>query len=277
VGLEAELDEAEESELGPVGRGEGDHAAVSIVSFLAWVRAEIRANGWVSKKISNEKGIPATATEAWKALGTCREVERLADTDVPDRDPVSGDLNPEWKDAKEEVKPGPEEAAQAEADLELVSERFSQEYDGRGDYEDNLMAVINQGFAFGKNIGLVASICAAADRIRREAVKKAARDEQLDEWFGTEKKREVFTLRCLYTQAIEGAYGTSYLHVFLDSQGRKATWFASGICLEKGTYRLKATVKKHETYQGKKSTQLSRCVVVEKNDSQVALQGIQEG
>lgn len=157
-----------------------------------------------------------------------------------------------------------------------MTESFSARTE-RGDYEDHLLAIINQGFAFGKNMAFAASICVAADNIRREAAKKAARDVQLDEWFGTEKKREIFTLRCVYTQAIDGAYGTSYLHVFLDPQGRKATWFASGDCLEKGTYTLKATVKKHETYQGKKSTQLSRCVVVEKKESQVALPGMAEG
>jgi hypothetical protein len=263
VGLEAELEDLEESALGPVGHRAGESSAVAVVAFLAFVRAEMRVNGWVSKKKSNETGVPATATRAWAAMVALREVDRLADTDVPDRDPVSGDLNPEWQRAKDAVKPEATDVKQAEEDLEMVTERFSALAE-RGDYEDHLLAAINQGYAFGKNVGIVASICVAADNIRREAAKKAARDAQLDEWLGTEKKREVFELRCVYTQEIEGAYGTSYLHVFLDLQGRKATWFVSNDRLEKGSYKIKATVKKHEVYQGKKTTQLSRCVVVEK-------------
>lgn len=271
VGFEMELDELEEeSERGSNGRRAGEHSAVPLAFFLSYVRAEIRAGGWVSKKVSNETGKPATAARAWLALQACLEVERLAGTDVPDRDPVSGDLNPEWKEAKEAVKPSAEDAAQAEADHELVAESFSAKAE-RGDYEDHLLAVINQGFAFGRNVGLAASICAAADNIRRDVAKKAARDAQLDEWLGILKKREVFILRCVYTLPIEGAYGTSYLHVFLDPDGRKATWFASNDRLELGTYKIKATVKKHEVYQGKKTTQLSRCVVVENEESQPSL------
>ena len=83
-----------------------------------------------------------------------------------------------------------------------------------------------------------------------------------DEFFGEMNKREMFVLRLVYTQPIDGSYGLSYLHIFLDAEGRKAKWFSSSECLDKGSYEIKATVKNHEIYQGRKITQLSRCKVV---------------
>jgi hypothetical protein len=159
--------------------------------------------------------------------------------------------------------PTSEDVTRAKEDLELVTEIFESKLN-RGDYEDHLLTVIHQGFAFEKNAGLAASLCAAADRIRRDRIKEAVKKAELNEWFGTEGKREVFILRCVYTQSIDGAWGSSTLHIFLDKEGRKAKWFSSSESLEKAAYEIKATVKKHETYEGRKVTQLMRCKIVRK-------------
>jgi hypothetical protein len=157
--------------------------------------------------------------------------------------------------------PTPADVARAADDIGLVSEAFAAKKT-RDEYEEKLLGVINQGFAFDRNIGIAASICAAADRIRRDRDKEEARELEKNEWFGTEDVREAFILRLVYTQPIDGAYGRSYLHIFLDAEGRKAKWFSSSECLDKGAYEIKATVKNHEIYQGRKITQLSRCKVV---------------
>ena len=161
----------------------------------------------------------------------------------------------------EAAMPAPEDVSKAVEDLDLVAESFEAKLD-RGDYEDHLLTVIHQGFAFEKNTGMAASICAAADRIRTDRIREAAKEAELDEWFGVEGRREAFVLRCIYTQAIDGAWGSSTLHIFLDKDGRKAKWFSSSERLERGAYEIKATVKKHEIYEGHKVTQLVRCKVV---------------
>ena len=163
----------------------------------------------------------------------------------------------------EERMPTSADCTKAAEDLDLVTEVFAAKAE-RDDYEDHLLSVINQGFAFERNLGLAASICAAADRIRRDRVKEQVRKLEKDEWLGSVDKRETFILRCVYTQAIDGAFGVSTLHIFLDKEGRKAKWFSSNEKLDKGFYEIKGTVKKHETYEGRKITQLSRCKVVQK-------------
>ena len=146
-------------------------------------------------------------------------------------------------------------------DLELVTETFSAKT-VREDYEDHLMSVINQGYVFFRNMGLVASICAAADRIRRDLAQAEARRNEVSEWFGEVGQRGSFVLRVVHTQALDSRFGITYLHIFVDGVGRKSKWFSTGKCLERGTYEIKATVKKHEVYQERKETLLTRCSVV---------------
>jgi len=163
--------------------------------------------------------------------------------------------------AMESKMPTPADVARATGDIEIVLDAFVAKT-ARDDYEEKLVSTINQGFAFDRNIGIAASICAAADRIRRDRAKEEARKLEKDEFFGEVDKRETFVLRLVYTQTIDGAFGSSCLHIFLDAEGRKAKWFSSGGCLHKGSYEIKATVKKHEIYEGRKITQLSRCKVI---------------
>jgi len=158
-------------------------------------------------------------------------------------------------------EPSEEDRSRAAADIELVAETFSCKPD-REDYEDHLVSVINQGYVFFRNMGLVASICAAADRIRRDQAQAEARRNEVSEWFGDVGSRDSFILSVVHTQALDGRFGVSYLHILVDEKGRKAKWFATGKCLEKGTYEIKATVKKHEVYQERKETLLTRCSVV---------------
>jgi hypothetical protein len=135
------------------------------------------------------------------------------------------------------------------------------------DYEQNLQVVINQGFAFHRNIGLAASVCAAADRIRadRERIFASTLGEKfLNEHFGTIGDRERFVLWCYRVQDLKKQFGTTHLHLFEDAWGRKAKWFASTTNLEKGTYEIEARVKRHEEYQGKRTTVLIDCNVVRK-------------
>ena len=68
--------------------------------------------------------------------------------------------------------------------------------------------------------------------------------------------------RSVREQSYDGRFGVSYLHIFVDERGRKAKWFATGKCLDKGLYEIKATVKKHDVYQDRKETLLTRCSVV---------------
>jgi hypothetical protein len=201
--------------------------------------------------IDKSKLVGLTAGDAESTERACREAI-LADAAI-EAAKLDKDL--------ESCLPTPADVAKAVEDIDLALEAFASK-ENRDDYEEKLLSVLNQGFAFDKNIGLAASICAAADRIRRDHAKEEARKLEKDEFFGEMGKRETFMLRLVYTQPIDGAYGRSYLHIFLDAEGRKGKWFSSSECLAKGSYEIKATVKKHEIYEGRKITQLSRCKIV---------------
>jgi hypothetical protein len=66
---------------------------------------------------------------------------------------------------------------------------------------------------------------------------------------------------------IEGDYGTTYLYTLReDATGNVFKWFASREALGDATGRtlqLQGTVKKHEEYNGLKSTVLTRCKEIE--------------
>ena len=241
VGFEMEISDLEDEDFDEESAGQGRRLAeaVPILKYLPFVAMEIRVNGWLSKgKAWSEGGTP-TADVAWETMVRAAREQRLL----------------------QQGEPSEEDRRRSAADIELVSETFSSKPDHE-DYEDHLMSVINQGYVFFRNMGLVASICAAADRIRRDQAQAEARRNEISEWFGDVGSRDSFILRVVHTQALDGRFGVSYLHILVDEKGRKAKWFATGKCLEKGTYEIKATIKKHEVYQERKETLLTRCSVV---------------
>ena len=236
VGFGREISDLEDEEDGGVKKGRRIAEAVAIPQYLAFVAMEIRQHGWLSKSKAWAGGGTPTADAAWEIM--LRYPDELTEGD----------------------------RRKAHDDLELVTDTLSAK-DSREDYEEHLMAVINQGYAFFRNIGLVASICAAADRIRWDSAQAETRKCEVSEWFGEVGKREVFTLKVVHIQSFDGYFGLSHLHIFVDGRGRKAKWFSSGKCLEKAIYEIKATVKKHEVYEDRKETLLSRCVVVRKREN----------
>jgi len=109
-----------------------------------------------------------------------------------------------------------------------------------------------------------------ADRIRRELAKSEARRDEVSEWFSEVGQRDSFVLKVVYTQAIDGRFGTTHLHIFIDEGGRRAKWFSSGKLLEHGTYEITAIVKGHEVYEDRKETLLTRCKVIRSIEASAA-------
>ena len=133
------------------------------------------------------------------------------------------------------------------------------------DYEWNLRVAIGREVIDDRLTGIVASLIpcyrrAVAREIER--VRAAAESKHV----GTIGKREVFMLTATRFHEIDGQYGTTTIVSFLDADGNRLKWFASGAEVEKldvgGTYEVKATVKKHDEYHGVRETCLSRCKVV---------------
>ena len=91
---------------------------------------------------------------------------------------------------------------------------------------------------------------------RREEDAKKARG-----WVGEVKQRMDFeNLTVKYTRYIEGRWGTTTLVVFEDEPGNLLKWFASdpGEIEAGDVVALRATIKKHDDYQGVKETIITR-------------------
>lgn len=65
-------------------------------------------------------------------------------------------------------------------------------------------------------------------------------------------------------QALETEWGASFLYRFEDEKGNSLVWFASSKqdMEPDKTYKIKATVKRHNEFRGRNQTQLTRVKVV---------------
>ena len=131
------------------------------------------------------------------------------------------------------------------------------------DYEHNIAVLARVGVVEYRTAGYAASILPAYMRwegLRLEREHKAPSQHQ-----GTVGKRQVFTgLTVTAHIPLESQWGVTHLYKMQDADGNIFTWFASRQDLAQGeTVNLKATVKKHDTYNGQAQTILTRCVAVE--------------
>lgn len=179
--------------------------------------------------------------------------------------------------AKDQARFTPTEADQARA-AEAIAWAQELPQDVANDYLWNIRVVSHRESLTAREAGLAGSIIAAYLRHQeREAKRKYERETTLDEHFGTVGKREVFTLTVTGQRDMESDYGSLKLYKFRDAEGRQAAWFSSASIVVVGadgehtsgleigaTYQIKATVKKHETYNGIRQTTITRGVVVSK-------------
>ena len=86
-----------------------------------------------------------------------------------------------------------------------------------------------------------------------------------NKWIGSIGQRlNGLELKVVFIKQFESEWGVSTLHKFVDEEGNSFSWFSSSKTLEMGSsYRLNGTVKKHEEYKERKTTQLTRCMKIE--------------
>ena len=118
------------------------------------------------------------------------------------------------------------------------------------------------------NLGLVVSAPFAYQRyIERQAAKAAeAKDTVNSEFQGTVGERlRGLRLTVKTVRYIDGQFGLTTLFILADAAGNSFKWFCSTGCQgEVGdTLVLDGTVKKHEVYNDRKSTVITRCSVKE--------------
>jgi hypothetical protein len=111
-----------------------------------------------------------------------------------------------------------------------------------------------------KQIGIVSYVIYKVINPDKKVNKKEEKKES--NFVGEIGKRIELKLNVIYTTVIESYYGNSLLVKFIDDNGNLFTWFNSGNswnAYEIGReLKVKATIKKHETYNNEKVTYLNR-------------------
>lgn len=240
AGLDAEISSYEED--GWDGMGGSGMLYFRAVELLTQVAACIRADGFCSRTEAKNSYMPKQSTaDHALCFFDSKYVAKLSDKDR-------------------------ERYAVTEADQSRASEAIDWAQnlptDVSNDYLWNIRVISHRENLTHRDAGLAASIISAYLRhLEQDAKRKYERENSLDEHFGTVGERAVYTLTVIGIREIEGDYGLTTLYRFRDAQGRTATWFASGagggFTIDQ-TVTVKATVKKHEIYNDRKQTMLSR-------------------
>lgn len=130
------------------------------------------------------------------------------------------------------------------------------------DYLHNIKILAADKAISSRNIGYLVSILPMYEKHLQ--TQKEQELGQASAYVGEVKKRATFILTLISKKELETYYGLSTLHTFTDSKNNSLVWFKSGYSeleLDK-VYTLKATVKEHKEYNGKKQTVLTRCKAI---------------
>lgn len=214
--------------------------------FLGMVAIIVRKIGWTPRSGAGE-GRPATADLAFRILAADKRDEyayELRQTLVAD---------------------------EQEGDVKLAEQALAWAKElptTASDYLYNLGVACRNEIVDYKSAGMIASAVSAYKRhVEREALKRVeseGRKPSLHQ--GTVGVRQVFKgLTVVSVKSFDGAYGVTTMIRLLDASGNVFVWWASGegpqwAEVEK-IVDIKATVKKHDDYQGTPQTILSRAAL----------------
>ncbi len=227
--------------------------AIDMVEYLNAVAICIRRLGWVSKAKA-QYADSSTSGDAWYLV----------------RPPCNGDARRRYEKWVETNN-----LHHQERDEKLAAEalEWAKTLPVTGnDYLYNLGVACRAGFILRSTSGIVASLISAYLRhVEHEGYRTAQKHEDAvksREWVGTIKVRQDFEkLTVLKMKSIEGDWGVTTLVIFESESGDLIKWFASVNLddLEPGDMvDIKATVKKHGSYNDVKETVVNRAKILEK-------------
>ncbi len=251
------LDAFREEETGyePTFGGVGGRAVLDVRYVVLLSGAVIDEEGWVSKKVSQECLKPSTANG----------VDRLL------HPPLQKSASAEYLAWAERVQGRLTEKLETEVDAALAWAR-NLGTDNPTTYLANLAAIACQDTVGAENLGLTVSLLASYRREQETLQRKEfARKMANPEWVGAPGQRLSLRLRLVNKRAFEGSYGPSYRCAFEDEVHHSFVWWASNDPAydEKSPFwsdsdfvAVKATVKKHDSWEGIRQTVLTRVKVV---------------
>lgn len=232
-----------------------------IDQILTITSAVIERDGWTSvgaAKAYNEKINDSLGedehSDSYKVATKAEVLRQL----YPERHKKERDFVP--------VEPTEKDESRALATIALVKDIWAAK-ETKSDYEYNSVVAVEDEYCTDKTLGIICSLIAAYQRHINDEFERATRAERVrgTKHIGEVGERSEFDLTVAAVISLSGQFGPVDLYKFVDADGNEVAWLSSSdIELEVGeTYRLKATVKKHDHYQGAPQTTINRAVLVE--------------
>lgn len=132
-----------------------------------------------------------------------------------------------------------------------------------GNYKDRVVEIdindIAEASAWGEYHYLTSAQSFVAQKIAPEQEETAP-----SEWVGTVGDKIAVTVTFVRKGWCDNRFGGSNIYTFRDTDGNEIVWFTS-VLMDKevgDTFNIKATVKAHNEYKGKKNTVISRAKIV---------------
>jgi DNA-directed RNA polymerase subunit RPC12/RpoP len=227
-----------EDEFGLGSFGVDDPISYDLLGILSLTNAIIKKYGWTSRgeAYDDEKG-----------------------TKVATADDVLNYLTTKNKTESEKIYPEKEDVEIAGKTLEYFKTLENQD----NDYIMNCLRVVKMNRVTHKRLGIA---CSMIQVYRRHVEKEIERANELpSEWFGNiGSKLENCEVLCTFKTHCETMYGTSTLYKFMDNDGNIFKTFYSGYTWsveQEERVKIWGTVKKHDEWNEKKETMLTRCKV----------------
>jgi len=181
------------------------------------------------------------------------------------RDKVSAVLDPfnkESRELSEAIKPLAKDAEPMAKKLrEFI---LSDDFAGKSEYVENLKVLCSGDSVSFAHFGLLVSAPQAyARHMEKTFIKEREKTESVNEWVGSVKEKLTLNVRIKAIRFIQTDYGTTTLYTMVSDTGHAFKWFSStGAFGDNETeefFTIQGTVKKHEEYNGYKSTVITRC------------------
>ena len=229
----------DESERDIFGKSESYYDVKQVLSITS---AVINVRGWLSKKKASEEG----------GIATANVVEYIL---LP---PYK--LSEYEKKLVKEIVISDEDKAKAEDVLQWIK-NIDPNVDNEYLYNLSLLSRVT-----GINYRSLGILCSAVYAYDREMTKKQEVKNNYvnSEFVGKVKDRICLNVTVNKKNRIDSVYGTSIIHHMSDDNGNYLVWFCtSANDLDEGKkYHVKATIKKHDLYNGIKQTLVNRVSVI---------------
>lgn len=170
----------------------------------------------------------------------------------------------------EEPHPTPDDDQTVDAVVSWLLSGDVEDAAANSPYLHNLKAMVVAGSVPGHKIGLMASSIQAWKRAQEKK-----REDTVSQFVGEVGKRCEFEVTLLRTTELYSAWGSKTLHSFIDREGNRLVWFATGYSPMRvgNTYHIAARVEAHQIYKDAFQTQLSRVTCLDMKLIDVAAKG----